>query len=61
MILIVKPGSSARPSFTNAKLPATTMAMIMNSVTARSRTAQAEMLKPVISRSPALPKPKVQG
>jgi hypothetical protein len=43
--LMVKLGSSARPSLKKAKVPATTMATIRNRVTARSRTARAERLK----------------
>src|SRR5437899_11683010 len=43
--LIVKVGSSARPSFRKAKMPAATIAMSKNSVIAFSRTARAERLK----------------
>src|SRR6184192_4111043 len=43
--LIVKVGSSARPSSRKAKMPAATIAMSKNSVIAFSRTARAERLK----------------
>src|SRR5207247_2827829 len=43
--LIVKVGSSARPSFRKAKMPAATMAMSKNRVIAFSRTARADRLR----------------
>src|SRR6266567_5875262 len=43
--LIVKVGSSARPSFRKAKMPAATIAMSKNRVIAFSRTARADRLR----------------
>src|SRR5437773_4708727 len=43
--LIVKVGSSARPSFRKAKMPAATIAISKNRVIAFSRTARADRLR----------------
>src|SRR5438552_10845656 len=43
--LIVKLGSSARPSFRKAKMPAAAIAISRNRVIAFSRTARADKLK----------------
>src|SRR5438445_12463591 len=43
--LIVKVGSSARPSFKKAKMPAATIAISKNRVIAFSRTARADRLR----------------
>src|SRR5439155_14495901 len=52
--LIVKAGSSARPSVRKATTPAMEMATSRNKVTERSRTARAETLKPLIGLPSAL-------